>query len=167
MPPLGHTVRLINSKQRNLRLLQQAQRPFLDEPFRSQVQKIQSTRTQLGLHLVSFFRAQTRIEVGGFDPERFEGDNLVLHERDEGRDDHAGAGAHQRRNLIAQRFTAAGGHEDYRVAACAQVVDDLFLLAPKRRIAEDGIENFGGGSLCGSHGHTLSVSMQCAPLSIG
>ena len=43
MTPLGHTVRLINGKQRNLCLFEEAKRPFLDEPFGSQVQKIQIT----------------------------------------------------------------------------------------------------------------------------
>lgn len=46
------------------------------------------------------------------------------------------------------------------------MLDDLFLLAPKRRIAEDGIENFGGGSLFGSHGHTLSVLLGSVRLSV-
>ena len=43
--------------------------------------------------------------------------DLILHERDQRRDDQGEAVKDQRRDLIAQRFAAAGGHQDQRVGA--------------------------------------------------
>jgi hypothetical protein len=50
--------------------------------------------------------------------------HLVVHQRDQGNDD-AAALAHQRRDLEAQRFAAAGGHQYQRIAAARDVLDDL------------------------------------------
>ena len=43
--------------------------------------------------------------------------HLVLHQRDERRDDDGQVPAHQRRELVAERLARAGGHDDEHVAA--------------------------------------------------
>ena len=63
--------------------------------------------------------------------------DLVLHQRDQRRDDDADAIAQQRRNLVAQRLAAAGGHQHQRVAAAHHVLDHLGLMPAKRGIAEN------------------------------
>ena len=50
------------------------------------------------------------------------------------------AGAHQRGDLVAQRLAAAGRHQHERVAAAADVLDDLGLLAAERVVAEDAVQ---------------------------
>jgi len=44
--------------------------------------------------------------------------------------------AQQRRNLVAQRLAAAGGHQHQRILAGDQAVDDIFLLKTKRVVTE-------------------------------
>jgi hypothetical protein len=44
------------------------------------------------------------------------------------------------RDLEAQRFAAAGGHQHQRVAARHEGVDDGGLFAAKRGVAEDAVE---------------------------
>ena len=51
------------------------------------------------------------------------------------------AGAQQRRDLVAQRLAAAGGHQHQRVAAGDDMVDDLFLRAAEGGVAENVAEN--------------------------
>ena len=71
--------------------------------------------------------------------------DLVLHQRDQRRDDHPDARPDQRRDLVAQRLAAAGRHQHQRVAAADDVVDDLLLLAAEGVVAEDPAEHVEGG----------------------
>ena len=52
---------------------------------------------------------------------------LVLHQRDQRRDDDHGLAQHQRRQLVAERFPAAGGHHHRDVVAVEQAMDDALL----------------------------------------
>ena len=53
---------------------------------------------------------------------------LVLHQRDERTDDDRQTLEHQRRQLIDERLTAAGRHDDERVAAREHRLDRLPLV---------------------------------------
>lgn len=67
--------------------------------------------------------------------------DLVLHQRDQRRNDNAGTVSHQRRNLIAQRLAAAGWHQYQRVAAGGNVLDDLSLRIAKIAMTENVAQN--------------------------
>ena len=75
-------------------------------------------------------RIQRRVEERRAHAELAQRLHLVLHQRDQRRDHDRRALAQQRRQLVAQRLAAAGGHEHQRVAAAGDVRDDL---APARR----------------------------------
>ncbi len=88
-----------------------------------------------------------RVEEPGPHPQRAQRVDLVLHQRDQRRDDHADAVPDQRRDLVAQRLAAAGRHQHQGVAAADDVLDDLALLAAERVVPEDpaqDIESFAG-----------------------
>jgi hypothetical protein len=87
-----------------------------------------------GLRLLPVER---RIEDGGFDAELGQGVDLVLHQRDQRRDDDGAAGAEQGGNLVAEALAAAGRHQDQGIAAAGDMVDDLGLGAAEGRVAED------------------------------
>ena len=55
--------------------------------------------------------------------------------------DHAGAGPHQRGDLVAQRLAAAGGHQHQRVAAADQVLDHILLVTAERVVAEHAVQH--------------------------
>ena len=76
------------------------------------------------------------MQRAGGDAELAQRRHLVVHQRDQRRHDHRGAGAAQRRHLVADALAAAGGHQHQRVAAGHHVVDHLLLLAAKGRKAE-------------------------------
>ena len=65
-----------------------------------------------------------------------EGGHLVLHQRDQGRYHHGEAFTQQRGQLITQRLAAARGHQHQRITPVGHMLDDLCLMAAKRRVAE-------------------------------
>ena len=70
--------------------------------------------------------------------------DLVLHQRDQRRDDHRQARAHERRRLEAQRLAAAGRQHDQRIAAGQDRVHRLALERTERGVApvffEDAVQ---------------------------
>ena len=66
--------------------------------------------------------------------------DLIVHEGDQGRDDHGQAVRADRGELIAERLAAAGGHQDKGVAAVQDVLDRLTLLWTKRVVAVGALQ---------------------------
>ena len=67
--------------------------------------------------------------------------DLVVHQRQQGRDDDGKALiAHQAGNLVAQRLAATRRHQHDAVAAVQRVADDVPLLPPETVIAIAGLE---------------------------
>jgi hypothetical protein len=61
---------------------------------------------------------------------------LVLHQRDEGRHDHAEAAEHQGRNLETDRLASAGGQHGQGISAIEDGLQDRDLGRPEIGIAE-------------------------------
>ena len=89
--------------------------------------------------------------------------HLVVHQRDQRADDHrhpvAGPVPGDRRHLVADALATAGGHQDDRVPARDDVLDDLGLIALERREAEDFLEDGGWG---GGRGHAVRPVLAAA-----
>ena len=86
-------------------------------------------------------------------PELRERVDLVLHQRDQRRDDDADAVAQERGDLVAQRLAAAGRHEHERVAARHHPLDDRLLRAAEGGVPEHGAQALGGRHGGGASGH--------------
>ena len=84
---------------------------------------------------------ERRREVGRANADLGHGVDLVLHERDERRDDQRDAAQHPRGYLIGERLPRPGGHDPHAVTPGEQRVDDLQLTGAKRGIAEDVAED--------------------------
>ena len=117
--------------------IEQPQRRIEHEPLGSDVEQVERARRGADPPLARLARRQRGVQAGGRDAVRAERVDLVLHERDQRRDDDGGAVAMQRRDLEAQRLAAAGRHEHESVAARDDVLDDLALMGPELRVAED------------------------------
>jgi hypothetical protein len=99
------------------------------------------------------------VEECGADADRGQRVHLVLHERDEWRNDDSGAGPYQRRDLVAEGLASAGRHENERVAATDDLLDDVGLLLAERVVPEDAVKHLEGVRrcwtfFCESHGVT-------------
>ena len=78
--------------------------------------------------------------------------DLVLHQRDQRRDDDVGALAPRRRDLVAQRLAAAGRQHDQRVAARQPARIASLLQRPQlvvAPVAAQGLEDVGICRICG------------------
>ena len=90
------------------------------------------------LDLPTLLGRESRVERGRVEDRALkQGVDLVLHQRDQGRDYHRQALLHQRRHLVTEALAAAGGHHGERVPAFQNGPYDLFLARPERIEAED------------------------------
>jgi len=128
-------MRLVNRKQGELAVaveaVEQSQKAVGEQPFRRDINQVKLAAQQFLLGGARAGVVERRVQVGGAHARLQQGIHLVLHQCDERRDNHADTGAQQRRNLVAQRFAAASGHQDQRVATAGYVLNDLFLRAAK------------------------------------
>ena len=117
MAPLGHAVRLVDREQRDRAALQHPQGRLGAEAFRREVEQVKPPAQERRLHLAPLARFLRGVDEPGPHAECPQRVDLVLHQRDQRRDNHTGAGPQQRRDLVAQRLAAAGRHEHQGVAA--------------------------------------------------
>ena len=141
--PLGHAVRLVDGEQRHRAAVEQPQGGLGPQPFGRQVEQVELAVQEGVLDPAALVGILGRVEEARPHAEHGQRVNLVLHERDQRRDDHAGAFADQRGDLVAQRLAAAGRHQRDRVAAGADVLDDLLLLATEGVVTEHAVQHLG------------------------
>ncbi len=133
-------MRLVDSEQRDVDIGQALDETTRDQPFRADVEQVQRVLVQTRQYLAGGRRAQAGIVIGRSDAVRDERVDLVLHQRDQRRHDDSDAAPMQRRDLVAQRLSAAGGHQHERIAPGDQVRDDRLLMRTKARIAEHPVQ---------------------------
>jgi hypothetical protein len=127
VPPLAHAMGFVDGKQAELaalvQRLQQRHEARGGEPLGRGVDQRQLAAQQLALHLGRLFAAEAGIQVGRGHTGFVQRPDLVVHQRNQGRDDHRHAlpraVAHDGRNLVTQRLAAARGHEHQRIAPAA------------------------------------------------
>ena len=86
--------------------------------------------------------------------------HLILHERDEGRDDHHGPAERQRGQLVTQGLAAAGGHDDGDVPAGQQAFDDALLQGAEGIVAPVALQ---GGVKIGDRRGGFQVGIIAVP----
>ena len=110
------------------------------------VQEVELAGVQGAQHAARLAGLERRVVGGGADAGRPQRVDLVLHQRDERRDDDARARPHHGGKLVAERLAAAGGHEHERVAAGHEMVDDLLLVLAVLGEAEDVAQQVASGA---------------------
>ena len=70
---------------------------------------------------------------------------LIVHERDERRDDESGAFAGDGRELVAEGFSGSCGHDEQDVAAVGGGATDRLLIGAEGWEAEGPVEEVGEG----------------------
>ena len=139
--PLRDAMRLVDREQRDIAAPQHLQAARHVQPFGRHVQQIERAIANRAFDPTGLARRQPGIERGGPHPRLPQRVDLVLHQRDQRRHDNADPGAQQRRQLIAQRFAAAGRHQHDRIAAGDDMLDDLLLLTAEAGITEDAAQH--------------------------
>jgi hypothetical protein len=108
----------------------------LQQALGRQVQQLVFASMQARDARLSLARIDAGIDRSGGNPIRLQQADLILHERDQRRDDDRHAFLQERRQLKAQRFAAAGRHDREHVAARERVQHDRFLAGAEAIEAE-------------------------------
>ena len=94
--------------------------------------------------LLVFLQPKRTVEEQGRHTKRSQLLYLVFHQRDERRKINSKSIENQRRNLVAQRFAATGGHDGQRITPRQNVFDHFALIWAESIIAEGFFEDRGG-----------------------
>ncbi len=132
MSPLGDAVRLVDHEDGDLVAAQRLQELRLGEALRGDEDEIPLLLLNPLQHLGLLARGQRAVDLNGVQPDFLQLVHLVLHERDERRDDHGRSRQLRAGKLIAERFAGAGGHDGQGVLARQDRADDLLLPLAKR-----------------------------------
>ena len=164
--PLRHAMRLVDGEQRELGACQKIEGARQHQTLGGDIEQIEFAAQQLLFDGACRVGRERGIEEGGAHPGLLERRHLVLHERDQRRDDDTGAAAGDGRNLEAQRLAAAGGHEHQRVAAVQQRVDHLRLRRAELLVAENAAQDF-EGVIVHTNAHVSGGWVQAQAVSAG
>ena len=134
--PLRDAMRLVDREQRQPQPRQPLQRAVGQQPLRRDVQQVELLLDQVARDAARLGRIEIRMQRAGRHAELAQRRDLVVHQRDQRRDHHRGAGPAQRRHLEADALAAAGRRQHQRVAAGDDVAHHLLLLAAKAGEAE-------------------------------
>ena len=136
LPPLGDAVRLVDREQRDLQLLRERAEAVGQQPLRRDVEDLVSAEARVAVGLAQLLDGHGAVDAAGRDAGVLQGHDLILHERDERRDDERQPRQQQGRDLIAERLARAGGHDGQRVPPGQKGADDLLLPGAEGVVAE-------------------------------
>ena len=106
-------------------------------------EKLESPVEVVAAGLTGVVAGEARVNAG--DAEACGGElcRLVVHERDERRDDKGGSPASDGGELVTERFSCSGGHDEEDVATVCGGTADSLLICTKGRKAEGCVEQGG------------------------
>ena len=162
--PLADAVGLVNRHEPDTPRVESCAKcvsALADQPLRGDVEQAAPSGVEIGVDRAPLIRRQRAVERRGRHTARHQTVHLVLHQRDERRDDQPETAVrpHQRRHLEAQRLAAAGGQHDDAVAPAEVRRDRGALQRPElavapvsgQRVMQDGLVNGRGQLRLGQH----------------
>ena len=127
---------LVDGDQRAGEAAQERAEARVGEPLGGDVGEGQAAGPELAEAAPHLGGIEGRGEVGGRDAARLESPDLVLHERDERRDDERGSAEQGRGELIDEALAAAGRSDEQEAPDGEQPLDRLSLAGTEARVAE-------------------------------
>ena len=151
VPPLRDTVRLVDGEEGDpsfaIEAVEEAEEALAEQALGCHIDEVELAGKQAALGLAQGVEVERRIDEGRAHPGLKKRVDLILHQRDQRRNDDPHPRTQQGRNLVAQRLAAAGRHQHQRIAAVRHVLDDLLLLPAEGGIAENALQD-----VVGKHG---------------
>ena len=139
--PLGDAVGLVDREQGDGRVVEEVQEFVHQEPLGGDVDEVDLAVADGGFGGGYLARVDVRVDRSGADAKLLQSRNLVLHQRNQRRDDDRDARTAEGGDLIAQRLTGAGRHQHKRVLARDYRVDRGLLMPAEARIAVGFLED--------------------------
>ena len=127
---------LVDCEERDLHARELRHEALVVEALRRHVEQAELAPAQPLRHVPHLVQREARVDTRGRDAERRERVDLVLHERDQRRDDHGHAVQQEGRKLIAQALTRARRENRERAAPGQQGGDHVGLARAEVREAE-------------------------------
>ena len=134
LPKTYKGFKVINGDESDLELLKKLQRARHQETLRRDVEQLNLAGVQPACHVLALNFLQGGIEKRRIHTELLQCHDLVLHERNQGRDDDPHSRAHHGRQLITERFTSTCRKNDKRIPSIQHTLHRLFLQRQKRVI---------------------------------
>ena len=131
MSPFGYTMCLVDSIERNLRALEEADVLLFRQRLGCHIKEFRATLADIFLRSINLCLRERRVEIVGdaiVVSQLTYGIHLILHEGNEGRHNDGCAFAYQSWQLIAERFASASRHKDKGILPFEKVTDDGFLV---------------------------------------
>ena len=142
MPPFADAMRLVDREQRDASAVQKLAEVAGRGAFGRDIEQVElagfEPRDRLAAILVG---AGQRASANAH---RFGRTQLVVHQRDEGRDDDAGAVQHHRRQLVAQRLSSPRRHHHHAISTREDLTHNLLLAIEKLLEAKGATEHLLG-----------------------
>lgn len=135
MAPLADAMGFVDGEPADVHLLEHLDGVFLGHAFGGEVEETEFSAQGATPDVFLGFPVDVAVQASGGNAFGGQLGGLVLHQGDEGRDDDAGLAGDDGRQLIAEAFAAAGGHDGGHVAAIEQATDDSFLLGAETGMA--------------------------------
>ena len=134
--PFRNAMRFVNREEQDRHALQPVVGVLARQPLRRKIQETISARARLLDHSRLLHRRNRTVQQRRRNSHLSELRHLILHQRDQGRDDDDGlVRRHCGGQLVAQRLPASRGHDDAGVAACQQAAHDALLQRAKRVVS--------------------------------
>ena len=105
-------------------------------PFRRQIEQLKPPLTEILNHAALFKPGEARVKRRRRDLSLLQAGHLILHERDERRNDQGQSGQESCRELIAERLALPSRHDGHRIAPIQHSANDLLLAGSKLCEAE-------------------------------
>ena len=143
MSPFRDTVCLVHGVERDLHALQKVHVLCFLQTLRRQIQELRLTRQHIFLHRIDLSARQTRVDEMGYAlllrvvTHRI---YLVLHQRNQRRDNDRHSLHDQRRQLETETLSAAGRHQHERVVTFHHIANDRLLISLERVKPEIGLQ---------------------------
>ena len=161
MPPFGHAMRLVDRDQRQHFLVDQLAESLGRRPLGRDIEQVEIAVAEPLDRLLRGF-ASARGQRRRLDAIALGRSDLVVHQRDQRRDDQRGPAPRQRRQLVAERLARPGRHHRQRMLARHHPLDHLLLHPAKVGKAEPVVENL----MHAGHSCTLSPAPRAADASL-
>ena len=136
VPPLGDAVRLVDGEERDPHPGDRLPEALVAEAFRGDIEKAEGPLPDAAHQVADLPGVERRVEPGGGHATAGELVDLVLHQGDQGRDHQGEAGEEQGRDLVAERFAAAGGEDGGSGPTGQEVADHLRLARAEVGVTE-------------------------------
>ena len=109
VPPLRDAMRLVHGKQGDPDMPQHCSEAFVVEALRRDVEQSKFAASEFLYDLPVLIESERGVKPAGADAFCCERIDLILHQRDQWRDDQGHTGQQQRGQLITERLPSAGG----------------------------------------------------------